>query len=140
MEGGLSAGTAGAVGLSLPGSGGRGSGGSHDMISVPEAAGGLSTDQPGRPAHSGGKVGRGSGGIHPVAIVASVVAVDRLNGGLLAGGGGRTAGELNRRAPRGCRLTNHPGHRVSLERTIGTKSTKPPGGTTDPPPAPRAAY
>src|SRR5258708_11288614 len=80
MEGGLGSRTAVTVGLSLPGSEGRGSGGSHDMISVPEAAGGLSTDQPGRPAHSGGKVGRGSGGIHPVAIVASVVAVDRLNG------------------------------------------------------------
>src|SRR5258708_20882910 len=120
MEGGLSAGTAGAVGLSLPGSGGRGSGGSHDMISVPEAAGGLSTDQPGRPAHSGGKVGRGSGGIHPVAIVASVVAVDRLNGGLLAGGGGTTHGVPNSWAPRGLWLRNPAPHRSRCKSITGT--------------------
>src|SRR5258707_1162370 len=90
IEGGLSTRTAVTVGLRLRGRVGRGSGG----IQLPSTVhchafeNGVSvlTTTPVIAGHSGPRcTGGGSGGIHPVPMVAIVVAVGRLNGGLLTG-------------------------------------------------------
>src|SRR5258708_18826199 len=90
IEGGLSTLTAVTVGLRLRGRVGRGSGGiqlpSTVHCHVRENGVSVETMTPVMDGGSGPRwTGAGSGGIQPTPIVAIVVAVGRLNGGLLDG-------------------------------------------------------